>query len=317
MSFAERDGVIWLDGKLVPWREATTHVLTHSLHYGAGVFEGVRAYGTDSGPALFRLQEHTARLFRSAHILGMKIPFDQEVINEAQVAVIRANNLSEAYLRPLCFYGSEGMGLSADNLAVHCVVAAWEWPHLLAPEVKERGIVLRTSSFTRHHVNITLCRAKATGNYLNSMMAYREARDSGADEALLLDSEGYVAEGSGQNIFILKDDGILYTPQPGSCLAGITRDTVMRLAHELGIEVRESRISRDEVYTAQEAFLVGTAAEIVPVIAHDGRQIGTGKPGPVGRRIVQLYADLVRGRLSQWPDWLTWVHGSGRRTIAS
>ena len=218
MSFANRDGVIWYDGELVPWKDAQTHVLTHTLHYGMGVFEGVRAYNTAKGPSIFRLKEHTDRLFRSAHILGMKIPFSHKQLEDAQQAVVRENGLSEAYLRPMCFYGSEGMGLRADNLQTHCIVAAWEWPSYMSPEALEQGIKIRTSSYTRHHVNITLCKAKANGNYMNSMLALREAIDSGCEEALLLDNEGYVAEGSGENIFIVKQDGVLYTPELTSCL---------------------------------------------------------------------------------------------------
>ncbi|CAM3475976.1 branched-chain amino acid transaminase [Parendozoicomonas haliclonae] len=305
MSFADRDGVIWLDGELIPWREAQTHVLTHTLHYGMGVFEGVRAYETDNGAQIFRLQEHTDRLFRSAHILGMKIPFTKEQINEAQKQVVRENNLSSAYLRPMCFYGSEGMGLRADNLKVHCMVAAWEWPSYMAPEAKEQGIKIRTSSYTRHHVNITMCKAKANGNYMNSMLALREALDSGCEEALLLDNEGYVAEGSGENIFILKDDGILYTPELTSCLEGITRDTIFRFASELGIEVREKRITRDEVYVAEEAFFTGTAAEVLPIREHDGRIIGSGKRGPVTAKMQSMYFDQVSGKREQWPEWLS------------
>ncbi|WP_257291639.1 branched-chain amino acid transaminase, partial [Endozoicomonas sp. ONNA1] len=200
MSFADRDGVIWFDGKLVPWREAQTHVLTHTLHYGMGVFEGVRAYNTDKGPSIFRLEEHTDRLFRSAHILGMKIPYSREELIEAQKLVVRENGLDSAYLRPMCFLGSEGMGLRAEGLTVHCIIAAWNWPSYMDPDAKEKGIKIRTSSYTRHHVNITMCKAKANGNYMNSMLALREALDSGCEEALLLDNEGYVAEGSGENI---------------------------------------------------------------------------------------------------------------------
>ncbi len=248
MSFADRDGFIWFDGQLVPWREAQVHVLTHTLHYGMGVFEGVRAYHTDSrGTAIFRLEDHTNRLFNSAKIVGMQMPFDRKTLNEAQRQVVRANNLREGYIRPLAFLGSEGMGLRADGLRTHVAVAAWEWPSYMSPEALEQGIRIRTSSITRHHVNITMCKAKATGNYTNSMMALREALQDGYDEALLLDPEGYVAEGSGENIFVV-NRGVLYTPELTSCLDGITRDTVIQLAHECGYEVREKRITRDEVY---------------------------------------------------------------------
>ena len=305
MSFANRDGVIWYDGELVPWREAQTHVLTHSLHYGMGVFEGVRAYNTSEGASIFRLQEHTERLYRSAHILGMKIPFTADQLIEAQKVVVRENGLAEAYLRPMCFYGSEGMGLRADNLKVHCIVAAWEWPSYMSPEALEQGIKIRTSSYTRHHVNITMCKAKANGNYMNSMLALKEALDSGCEEALLLDNEGYVAEGSGENIFILKNDGILYTPELTSCLEGITRDTIIQFAKELGLEVREKRITRDEVYIAREAFFTGTAAEVMPIREHDGRVIGNGKRGPVTEKLQKMYFDQVRGQRNTMPEWLT------------
>ena len=303
MSFADRDGVIWFDGKLVPWREATTHVLTHTLHYGMGVFEGVRAYNTPSGPAIFRLQEHTERLFRSAHILNMKIPYSLEELIDAQKQVVRENNLDEAYMRPMCFYGSEGMGLRAENLKVHTIIAAWEWPSYMSPEALEQGIKIRTSSYTRHHVNITMCKAKANGNYMNSMLALKEALDSGCEEALLLDNEGYVAEGSGENIFIIKEDGILYTPELTSCLEGITRDTIIRFANELGLEVREKRITRDEVYIAREAFFTGTAAEVMPICEHDGRIIGNGKRGSITEKLQSMYFEQVRGQRHTYPEW--------------
>jgi branched-chain amino acid aminotransferase len=304
MSFADRDGFIWFDGQLVPWREAQVHVLTHTLHYGMGVFEGVRAYHTDSrGTAIFRLEDHTNRLFNSAKIVGMQIPFDRKTLNEAQRQVVRANHLREGYIRPLAFLGSEGMGLRADGLRTHVAVAAWEWPSYMSPEALEQGIRIRTSSITRHHVNITMCKAKATGNYTNSMMALREALQDGYDEALLLDPEGYVAEGSGENIFVV-NRGVLYTPELTSCLDGITRDTVIQLAHECGYEVREKRITRDEIYIADEAFFTGTAAEVLPIRELDNRVIGAGARGPITTRLQQLYFDAVRGRLAAHPEWL-------------
>ena len=304
MSFADRDGFIWFDGQLVPWREAQVHVLTHTLHYGMGVFEGVRAYHTDSrGTAIFRLEDHTNRLFNSAKIVGMNMPFDRETLNRAQREVVRANQLREAYVRPLAFLGSEGMGLRADGLRTHIAIAAWEWPSYMSPEALEQGIRIRTSSITRHHVNITMCKAKATGNYTNSMMALREALQDGYDEALLLDPEGYVAEGSGENIFVI-NRGVLYTPELTSCLDGITRDTVIQLAHECGYEVREKRITRDEIYIADEAFFTGTAAEVLPIRELDNRVIGAGARGPITARLQQLYFDAVRGRLSAHPEWL-------------
>tara|TARA_R110000868_G_scaffold411493_3_gene704699 strand:- start:64433 stop:65356 length:924 start_codon:yes stop_codon:yes gene_type:complete len=301
---ADRDGLIWLDGEMVPWREAKVHVLTHTLHYGLGVFEGVRAYNTKSdGTAIFRLHDHTDRLFRSAHILGMKMPFDKEVLNEAQKAVVRENSLEEAYLRPMCFYGSEGMGLRADNLQTHVMVAAWDWPSYMSPEAKELGIKVRTSSYTRHHVNITMCKAKANGNYINSMLALKEALDCGCEEALLLDNEGYVAEGSGENFFLIYKDTI-YTPELTSCLDGITRGTIFELAAELGYTIKEKRITRDEVYIADEAFFTGTAAEVLPIRELDGRVIGSGKRGPVTEKLQSMYFDAVKGRRPQNRDWL-------------
>ncbi|GHD48909.1 branched chain amino acid aminotransferase apoenzyme [Marinobacter persicus] len=307
MSMADRDGLIWVDGEMVPWREAKTHVLTHTLHYGLGCFEGVRAYNTANGPAIFRLQEHTDRLFRSAHILNMKMPFSKEQLNEAQCAAVRENNLDEAYLRPMVFLGSEGMGLRADNLKVHVMVAAWHWPSYMSPEARELGIKVRTSSYTRHHVNITMCKAKANGNYINSMLALNEAITSGAEEALLLDNEGYVAEGSGENIFIVRD-GVLHTPELTSCLEGITRATILDFARDMGLEVKERRITRDEVYIAEEAFFTGTAAEVLPIRELDGRQIGGGKRGPVTEKLQAKYFAAVKGELPEHSDWLTYVN---------
>ncbi len=305
MTFADREGLIWLDGDMVPWREAKVHVLTHTLHYGLGVFEGVRAYQTpDRGTCIFRLEEHTDRLFNSAKILGMAMPYDRETVQDAQRAVVRENGLAEAYLRPLCFYGSEAMGLRADGLETHVMVASWEWPSYMDPEARERGIKVRTSSFTRHHVNITMCKAKACGNYINSMLALREAIDSGAEEALLLDNEGYVSEGSGENIFLVRGDRI-YTPDLTSCLDGITRATVFALAAELGYAIEERRITRDEVYIADEAFFTGTAAEVVPIRSLDGREIGEGRRGPVTEQLQAMYFDAVRGKRPENSAWLT------------
>jgi branched-chain amino acid aminotransferase len=303
MSMADRDGVIWLDGEMVPWREARVHVLTHTLHYGLGVFEGVRAYLTENdGTCIFRLQEHTDRLFRSAHILTMDMPFSKDELNAAQRAVVRENNLQEGYLRPMCFYGSEGMGLRADNLKTHVMVAAWEWPSYMAPEALEQGIKVRTSSYTRHHVNITMCKAKANGNYINSMLALKEALDSGCEEALLLDNEGYVAEGSGENVFLVRE-GRIYTPELTSCLDGITRNTIFTLAADLGYQIEEKRITRDEVYVADEAFFTGTAAEVLPIRELDGRKIGDGKRGPLTEKLQGMFFDVVRGRTAGYPEW--------------
>lgn len=305
-TMADRDGLIWLDGELVPWREAKVHVLTHTLHYGMGVFEGVRAYKTDKGTAIFRLQEHTDRLFRSAKILGMGMPFDKDTLNEAQRTIVRENNLESAYIRPMCFYGSEGMGIRADNLNVHTMVAAWSWGAYLGEENMTKGIRIKTSSFTRHHVNITMCKAKANGNYMNSMMALQEAVSCGYDEALLLDAQGFVCEGSGENFFMVRDD-VLYTPELTSALEGITRDTVITLARDIGLEVREKRITRDEVYIADEAFFTGTAAEVTPIRELDNRPIGSGTRGPITEKLQAMYFDQVYGRSDLYQNWNTLV----------
>ena len=280
MTMDDRDGVIWLDGEWVQWREAKVHVLTHTLHYGAGVFEGLRAYNTDKGTAIFKLTEHTDRLFRSAHILMMQIPFTKEVLNTAQREAVSRNGLDSAYIRTMCFYGSEGMGLRADNLKVHVMVAAWEWGAYLGAENMEKGIRIRTSSYTRNHVNSTMCKAKANGNYINSILALQEALSTGYDEALLLDHEGYAAEGSGENLFIVRN-GKIYTPETTSALEGITRDTILTLARECGYEVIEKRITRDEIYVCDEAFFTGSAAEVTPIRELDNRQIGNGGRGPI------------------------------------
>ena len=306
MTMDDRDGVIWLDGELVPWREAKTHVLTHTLHYGLGVFEGVRAYKAENGTAIFRLHEHTDRLFQSAHIMRMAMPFDRTTINETCLTVVRENQLETAYIRPMCFYGSEGMGLRADNLKTHVMIAAWAWGSYLGSEGLEKGIRIKTSSFTRHHINITLCKAKANGNYMNSMLALQEALDCGYDEALLLDNEGYVTEGSGENIFIVRH-GILYTPDLTSALEGITRDTVIKLAQDAGLTVREKRLTRDEVYIADEAFFTGTAAEVTPIKELDGRVIGNGGRGPITKQLQDLYFDQVHGRRGEYTEWLNYI----------
>ncbi len=306
MSMADRDGLIWYDGEMVEWRNATTHVLTHSLHYGMGVFEGVRAYETPEGPAIFRLQAHTDRLFESAHIMGMNIPYTHDEINAATIAAVRDNKLNSAYIRPLAFYGSEGMGIRADNLKVHVIIAAWHWGAYMGDEALKSGIRIRTSSFTRHHVNITMTRAKSSGAYVNSMLALQEAISGGADEALLLDPEGYVAEGSGENIFIVKN-GVIYTPEVTACLNGITRNTILTLAGERNIPIVEKRITRDEVYIADEAFFTGTAAEVTPIREVDGRKIGCGSRGPITEKLQTAYFDLVTGKTDAHPEWRTLV----------
>ena len=306
MGMDDQDGVIWLDGEFVPWREAKTHVLTHTLHYGMGVFEGVRAYKTKQGTAIFRLEEHTDRLFGSAHILNMPMPYDKETINKACLESVKKNGLESAYLRPMCFYGSEGMGLRADNLKTHVMIAAWDWGSYLGSEGLKKGIRIKTSSFTRHHVNITMCKAKANGNYMNSMMALQEALTDGYDEALLLDSEGYVAEGSGENIFFIRK-GVLYTPDLTSALEGITRETIIQFAQENNISVKEKRVTRDELYVADEAFFTGTAAEVTPIRELDNRQIGNGKRGPITEKLQKQYFDCVEGWLEKYQNWLSYV----------
>jgi branched-chain amino acid aminotransferase len=305
-SMADRDGVIWYDGKMVPWRDATTHVLTHSLHYGLGVFEGVRAYKTDKGTAIFRLEEHTDRLFNSAHILGMKLPYDKKTMMEAQKAAVRENKLESAYIRPMAFYGPEAMGISAKTLSTHVIVAAWTWGAYMGDEALKTGIRVKTASFSRHHVNITMCKAKASGNYMNSILAHQEAVQDGYDEALLLDVHGFVAEGSGENIFIVRN-GKIYTPDLSSALEGITRDTIFQLAAEIGLTVSEKRITRDEVYTADEAFFTGTAAEVTPIRELDNRMIGAGKRGPITEKLQAKFFEVVKGKSAKHMDWLTLV----------
>jgi branched-chain amino acid aminotransferase len=303
---ADRDGYIWQDGGLSPWREATTHVLTHSLHYGMAVFEGVRAYKTGLGTAIFRLEEHTDRLFRSAHILQIPMPFTREELIAAQLEVVAANKLDEGYIRPLVYLGAEKMGISPKGARTHVIIAAWPWGAYLGEEALERGIRVKTSSFTRHHPNITMCKAKASGNYMNSILANNEALVNGYDEALLLDVDGFVAEGSGENIFLVKK-GKIYTPDLSSALEGITRDCIIQLANECGYEVVERRISRDELYSADEAFFTGTAAEVTPIREVDERMIGPGHRGPITHQLQSLYFDCVRGRSPQHGSWLSLV----------
>ncbi|HEY9446728.1 MAG TPA: branched-chain amino acid transaminase [Burkholderiales bacterium] len=304
MSMADRDGHIWYDGKLVPWRNATTHVLTHSLHYGLAVFEGVRAYQAAQGTAIFRLKEHTERLFNSAHIYMMKIPYSPETLMEAQKEVVRANRLQSCYLRPIAFYGSEKMGVSPKGATVHVAIAAWPWGAYLGAEALEKGIRVKTSSYARHHVNVSMCRAKYSGTYANSILANLEATEHGYDEGLLLDVDGFVAEGSGENLFMVKN-GKVYEPELTSALCGITRDSIITLAQELGYGVGSKRITRDDLYIADEAFFTGTAAEVTPIREIDGRSIGAGKRGPVTARLQQAFFDCVTGKSEQHRDWLT------------
>jgi len=305
-TMADRDGVIWFDGKMVDWRDAKIHVLTHTLHYGMGVFEGLRAYKTEQGPAIFRLQAHTDRLFESAKIMNMEIPFDADTLNNAQLASVKDNNLESGYVRPMCFYGSEGMGLRADNLKVHVMVAAWEWGAYLGQEALENGIRIRKSTFVKNDSHPSMYLAKANGNYISSMLALDEAMSKGYDEALLLDSKGNVAEGSGENIFMIKG-GVLYTPTLVASLNGITRNTIITLARELGYDVVETIIKIEELYDADEVFFTGSAAEVTPIREIDDNSIGNGSRGPITEKLQSMYFDLVHGRLDVHPDWLTLV----------
>ena len=307
MSMADRDGWIWYDGKMVPWRDANTHVLTHTLHYGMGVFEGVRAYKTDDGPAIFRLRDHTDRLFRSAHIFAMNNPFAREEIKAAQLACVRDNKLESCYIRPLVFYGSEALGVAAKSNPVRVAIAAWPWGAYLGAEGLEKGIRVKTSSFTHHHPNITMCNAKAVCNYAVSILSNQEATHDGYEEAMLLDPQGFVCQGSGENLFIVRD-GKLHTPDlSGGALNGITRSTIITFAGELGIPVIERRITRDEVYIADEAFFTGTAAEVTPIREYDNRPIGTGARGPLTTKLQTLFFDTVNGRNPSKKSWLTKV----------
>ncbi|SOY53959.1 branched-chain amino acid transaminase [Cupriavidus taiwanensis] len=306
MSMADRDGKIWMDGKLIEWRDAKIHVLTHTLHYGMGVFEGVRAYKTPEGTAIFRLKEHTRRLFNSAKIFQMAMPFDEATLEAATREVVRANNLESCYIRPIVWIGSEKLGVSAKGNTIHVAIAAWPWGAYLGEEGMERGIRVKTSSFTRHHVNVSLVRAKASGYYINSILANQEATGLGYDEALLLDTDGYVSEGSGENVFIVRN-GVIYTPDLASCLDGITRDATLTIARDLGIEVREKRITRDEMYCADEAFFTGTAAEVTPIRELDDRIIGEGRRGPVTRQIQDAFFAAVGGTDEKYKKWLTLV----------
>jgi len=304
-SMADRDGKIWMDGQLVEWRDAKIHVLTHTLHYGCGAFEGVRAYETAQGTAIFRLEDHTRRLFNSAKILRMNIPFTQEQVNQAQVEVVRANQLKSCYLRPLTWIGDRKLGVSPKGNDIHLMVAAWAWGAYLGEEGMARGIRVKTSSYTRHHVNITMSQAKAVSNYTNSILANTEALDDGYDEALLLDAAGFVSEGSGENIFIIKD-GVVVTPDlSAGALNGITRNTVFAICQDLGLEVQQRRITRDEVYISDEAFFTGTAAEVTPIRELDRIAIGAGSRGPITQQIQAAFFDIVNGRNPKYAHWLT------------
>lgn len=306
MSMADRDGVIWYDGKLVPWREANTHVLTHSLHYGLAVFEGLRAYKTGDGTAIFRLTEHTERMFNSAHIYMMKIPYDRQTLMEAQKEVVRANKLDSCYVRPIAFYGSEKMGVSPKGARVHVAIAAWPWGAYLGADGLEKGIRVKTSSYARHHVNVSMCRAKYSGTYANSILANMEATEHGYDEGLLLDVDGFVAEGAGENLFMVKANRIV-EPELNSALIGITRDSVIQLAADLGYTVEAKRLTRDDLYIADEVFFTGTAAEVTPVREVDGRTVGTGKRGALTEKLQAMFFDVVNGRSKKYRHWLHYV----------
>jgi branched-chain amino acid aminotransferase len=304
MSMADRDGHIWFDGKLVDWRDAKIHVLTHSLHYGMGIFEGVRAYKTVSGTGIFRLAEHTRRFFNSAHIFQMKLPYTPEQMMDAQKEVVRANALESCYLRPIAWIGSEKLGVSPRGNTIHVAVAAWPWGAYLGEDGLAKGIRVKTSSYTRHHVNASLVRAKASGYYINSILANQEVTAHGYDEALLLDTEGYVSEGAGENVFMVRD-GAVYTPDVASCLDGITRNSVITMARDMGLAVIEKRITRDELYCADEAFFTGTAAEITPIRELDDRRIGAGSRGPITARLQSLFFDVVGGKSDRYASWLS------------
>ena len=305
MDLSKISGEIWFDGEMIDWQDANTHLLTHTLHYGLGVFEGVRAYSTQKGPSIFRLDDHTDRLFKSAETVNMEIPYSKEVLNAAHQEVIKANNLKEAYIRPMCFYGSEGMGLRADNLKVHAMVAAWEWPSYMEPEARTKGIKVKLSSFNRQVKN-PVSNAKVNGNYVHSIVALNEALENGFDEALMLDADGYVAEGSGENFFIVKE-GVLYSPDLDSCLDGITRRTILELAEELGISYEIKKLTVEDVLEADESFFSGTAAEVVPINSLDGNTIGSGERGPVTERLQSIYFDQVRGVRDLNLSWHTYV----------
>jgi branched-chain amino acid aminotransferase len=306
-DLSDRDGKIWMDGQMVDWRDAKIHVLTHTLHYGCGVFEGVRAYKTADGTAIFRLEEHTQRLLNSAKILRMTIPFTKEQIMQAQLDVVRENKLESCYLRPLSWIGSRKLGISPKGNHIHLMVAAWAWGAYLGDEGMTKGIRVKISSYTRHHVNITMTQAKAVSNYTNSILANMEALDDGYDEAMLLDANGFVSEGSGENLFVVKD-GVVYTPDlSAGALNGITRNTVLHICKDLGLDVVQKRITRDEVYICDEAFFSGTAAEITPIRELDRLTIGCGSRGPITEKIQSAFFDIVNGRNPKYAHWLAKV----------
>ncbi len=306
-SMADRDGKIWMDGQLVDWRDAKIHVLTHTLHYGCGAFEGVRAYNTTGGTAIFRLREHTERLFNSAKILRMKIPFTLEEVMEAQKLVVRENKLESCYLRPLTWVGSQKLGVSMKGNTIHLMIAAWPWGAYLGEDGMKNGIRVKISSYTRHHVNITMTQAKAVSNYTNSILANQEATDDGYDEAMLLDASGFVSEGAGENVFVVKD-GVVYTPDlSAGALNGITRNTIIHICRDLGLELVQKRITRDEIYICDEAFFTGTAAEVTPIRELDRIALGRGSRGPITEKIQSAFFDIVNGRNPKYAQWLARV----------
>ena len=306
MSSLKKKGYIWLDGNFVGWKDAKIHVLTHTFHYGMGVFEGIRAYKTKKGPAIFRLDDHIQRWYQSAHIMSMSIPFDKNKMRDIHKECVTKNNLKSAYIRPVCYYGDEDIGLQASNLKEHVMIAAWEWGSYLGDENIKKGIKIKTSSYVRQHVNSSMCKAKVNGYYANSMLALKEAQIDGYDETLFLDAQSYVAEGSGENVFIIKD-GILYTPNVTSILAGITRATIIEIAQNLGYKCIEKNITRDEFYCCDEAFFTGTAAEVTPIISLDSRKIKEGTPGDITKKLQSLYFECVTGENNTYGHWLTYL----------
>ena len=305
MTLSDTDGFIWFDGEIIEWRQAKVHVLTHTLHYGLGVFEGVRAYSTPRGTSIFRLNDHIDRLFKSAETVGLNIPFSSQELKDAHASVISLNNLKEAYMRPMCFYGSESLGIRADNLTVHCIVAAWEWPSYLDPETQEKGLKVKVSSF-RRQVRNELAAAKVNGNYVQSIVALDEAIEQGFDETLMLDTDNFVAEGSGENFFMVKDDKLI-TPDLDACLDGITRTTIIHLAKEMNIDFEERKIDLEEIFECDEAFFTGTAVEVVPINSVDNKPIANGLRGPITEKLQKTYLEQVRGKRTANADWLSIV----------
>ena len=297
---------IWMDGQFVNWKDARVHVLTHTLHYGVGAFEGIRCYKAGEGSAIFRLDDHVERLFASAHIMSIEIPYTKDEIKEAIKETVRINRLDACYIRPIVYVGYGSMGLYVEDNPINVAIAAWTWGSYLGDEGLKKGIRVKISSFTRHHVNISMTRAKVPGYYVNSILAKKEVKAAGYDEAVLLDPDGYIAEGSGENIFMVRK-GIMKTTPLTSILAGITRESIIHLAREMGITVVEERFTRDDLYIADEAFLTGTAAELTPIREVDNRVIGTGKPGPVTQRLQDAFFNIVQGREKRYKDWLTYL----------